>query len=115
MEKELIQSIRKMKEEVENAKAEGGTEGTEGRSGPGGGDSGTACLTELEKKIKEASAKLAEVQKDRKMLKEEVDAEDIAEIVARWTGIPVTRMLESDRAETASSRGPAPPAGDRAG
>ncbi|MBI4535102.1 MAG: AAA family ATPase, partial [Ignavibacteriae bacterium] len=40
---------------------------------------------------------LQDVQKDRKMLKEEVDAEDIAEIVARWTGIPVARMLESDR------------------
>ena len=41
--------------------------------------------------------KLNEVQKSQKMLKEEVDAEDIAEIVAKWTGIPVQRMLESDR------------------
>jgi ATP-dependent Clp protease ATP-binding subunit ClpB len=54
-------------------------------------------LADLEKKIREASGKLAEVQVDTKMLKEEVDAEDIAEIVARWTGIPVSRMLESDR------------------
>jgi ATP-dependent Clp protease ATP-binding subunit ClpB len=47
--------------------------------------------------LKEASLKLNEVQKTQKMLKEEVDAEDIAEIVAKWTGIPVQRMLESDR------------------
>jgi ATP-dependent Clp protease ATP-binding subunit ClpB len=54
-------------------------------------------LTSLDKKIKAATAKLAEAQKDHKMLKEEVDAEDIAEIVSKWTGIPVTRMLESER------------------
>jgi ATP-dependent Clp protease ATP-binding subunit ClpB len=54
-------------------------------------------LTNLDKKIKAATAKLAEAQKDHKMLKEEVDAEDIAEIVSKWTGIPVTRMLESER------------------
>jgi ATP-dependent Clp protease ATP-binding subunit ClpB len=51
----------------------------------------------LENKVKSESSKLAEVQKSRKMLKEEVDAEDIAEIVAKWTGIPVARMLESER------------------
>jgi ATP-dependent Clp protease ATP-binding subunit ClpB len=54
-------------------------------------------LATLEKQLKEASAKLQDVQKSQKMLKEEVDAEDIAEIVARWTGIPVSRMLESER------------------
>src|SRR5512135_3761808 len=56
-------------------------------------------IADLEKKIGSASSKLAEVQKNRKMLKEEVDAEDIAEIVARWTGIPVARMLESERSK----------------
>ncbi|HAL54906.1 MAG TPA: type VI secretion system ATPase TssH, partial [Bacteroidetes bacterium] len=54
-------------------------------------------ISGLEKNVKDASAKLAEVQKDRKMLKEEVDAEDVAEIVAKWTGVPVTRMLEGER------------------
>jgi ATP-dependent Clp protease ATP-binding subunit ClpB len=54
-------------------------------------------IANLEKKTRDASAKLQAFQKDRKMLKEEVDAEDVAEIVARWTGIPVARMLESDR------------------
>jgi ATP-dependent Clp protease ATP-binding subunit ClpB len=56
-------------------------------------------ITGLEKSLKEASGKLAEVQKNKKMLKEEVDAEDIAEIVAKWTGIPVQRMLESERSK----------------
>ena len=51
----------------------------------------------LEKELKEAEARLAELQKGGKFLKEEVDAEDVAEVVARWTGIPVSRMLESER------------------
>ncbi len=51
----------------------------------------------LDKDIAEAEKRLAQIQKKGKYLKEEVDAEDIAEIVAKWTGIPVTKMLESDR------------------
>src|SRR2546428_485531 len=51
----------------------------------------------LEKEISGAEQRLAEIQKKGKYLKEEVDAEDIAEIVAKWTGIPVTKMLESER------------------
>jgi ATP-dependent Clp protease ATP-binding subunit ClpB len=54
-------------------------------------------IPELERKLLEDEARLQEVQKTAKYLKEEVDAEDIAEIVARWTGIPVSRMLESER------------------
>jgi ATP-dependent Clp protease ATP-binding subunit ClpB len=54
-------------------------------------------LPALEREITELEKRLAEVQKRGKYLKEEVDAEDIAEIVAKWTGIPVTRMLESER------------------
>jgi len=49
------------------------------------------------KKLKDANSRLVEVQQNGKMLKEEVDAEDIAEIVAKWTGIPVQRMLETER------------------
>ncbi|HEX9251968.1 MAG TPA: AAA family ATPase, partial [Ignavibacteriaceae bacterium] len=56
-------------------------------------------ITELEKKLKEETQRLAEAQKDKKMLKEEVDAEDIAEIVSKWTGIPVNKMLESERSK----------------
>src|SRR6267143_517815 len=51
----------------------------------------------LEREIAEAEKRLAQIQKKGKHLKEEVDAEDIAEIVAKWTGIPVTKMLESER------------------
>jgi len=51
----------------------------------------------LRKQMEEADARLVRLQKTSRYLKEEVDAEDIAEVVARWTGIPITRMLQSDR------------------
>jgi len=95
-EKELIQSIRRMKEEMEHAKGEADQKEREGDLGRVA-ELRYGVVSELEKKLKTASAKLAEVQRDKKMLKEEVDAEDIAEIVAKWTGVPVTRMLESER------------------
>ncbi|HZD17620.1 MAG TPA: ATP-dependent chaperone ClpB [Actinomycetota bacterium] len=53
-------------------------------------------LVELEKRLEEENARLAEVQADRKMLKEQVDAEDIAEVVSSWTGIPVSRLMEGE-------------------
>ena len=53
-------------------------------------------LVELNKELEQKQQKLADTQKDKKMLKEEVDAEDVAEVVANWTGIPVSRMMESD-------------------
>jgi ATP-dependent Clp protease ATP-binding subunit ClpB len=95
-EKELIQSIRAMKEEVERAKLEAEQKEREGDLARVA-ELRYGIVADLLKKIKEASSKLQKVQKDRKMLKEEVDAEDIAEIVARWTGIPVSRMLEGER------------------
>ncbi|HEV8453439.1 MAG TPA: AAA family ATPase, partial [Gemmatimonadales bacterium] len=54
-------------------------------------------IPQLEKAIADEEVRLAEIQQEAKYLKEEVDAEDIAEIVAKWTGIPVAKMLESDR------------------
>jgi len=54
-------------------------------------------LPALEKEIAAVEKRLGDIQKSSKYLKEEVDAEDIAEIVAKWTGIPVTKMLESER------------------
>jgi len=54
-------------------------------------------IPQLEQSITEEEARLATVQKQAKYLKEEVDADDIADIVAKWTGIPVSKMLESDR------------------
>ncbi|MFZ1061755.1 MAG: AAA family ATPase, partial [Candidatus Rokuibacteriota bacterium] len=53
-------------------------------------------LLELEKRLGAENARLAELQKSGKMLKEEVDEEDIAETVAKWTGIPVSRLLEGE-------------------
>jgi len=53
-------------------------------------------MIELKHALEQANAQLKEVQKKRKMLKEEVDEEDIAEVVAKWTGIPVKRLLESE-------------------
>jgi ATP-dependent Clp protease ATP-binding subunit ClpB len=54
-------------------------------------------IPQLEREIGEHEQRLAKIQSQAKYLKEEVDAEDIAEIVAKWTGIPVSKMLESDR------------------
>ena len=54
-------------------------------------------IPELQKKLDAANARLADLQKDRRLLKEEVDAEDVAEVVSAWTGIPVARMLEGER------------------
>lgn len=97
-EKSLIQSIRTMKEEIENVKHEAEKREREGDLGKVA-ELRYGKLATLEKQLKEKTQRLAEVQRTRKMLKEEVDAEDIAEIVSKWTGIPVTRMLESERAK----------------
>ncbi len=56
-------------------------------------------IANLEKQLLKETKLLAEIQKDQRMLKEEVDAEDIAEIVSKWTGIHVNKMLESERAK----------------
>jgi ATP-dependent Clp protease ATP-binding subunit ClpB len=52
--------------------------------------------SEIERKIAGKTAELADVQKERKMVKEEIDEEDIAEVVSKWTGVPVTRLTESE-------------------
>ena len=96
LEKELIQAIRKMKGEIDGAKTESEQQERKGNLARVA-ELRYGVITNLEKNVKDASAKLGEVQKDQKMLKEEVDAEDIAEIVAKWTGIPVQRMLEGEK------------------
>ncbi len=94
-EKEYISEIRRIKEEVDKLKIEAERAQRQG-------DLSKASeilygrLPELNKKLEEESKKLAEIQKTRKMLKEEVDAEDIAEIVSKWTGIPVSRLMEGE-------------------
>ena len=94
-EKESIQRIRSLKEKIEATKLEE-------QQAQRQGDLNRAAelrygtLTQLQKEMEAANQKLAELQKDQKMLKEEVDAEDVAEVVAKWTGIPVAKMLEGD-------------------
>lgn len=96
LEKELISEIRKMKEELENLKLEADNYERQGDLGKVA-EIRYGKIIEMEKQLEEKSNKLNELQKDKKMLKEEVDAEDIAEIVSKWTGIPVSKMMESER------------------
>jgi ATP-dependent Clp protease ATP-binding subunit ClpB len=98
LEKEKIQKNRSMKSEIENLKLEAERYEREGNFGKVA-EIRYGRIVELEKKLREETQKLAEIQKDKKMLKEEVDAEDIAEIVSKWTGIPVSKMLESERSK----------------
>jgi len=98
LEKDLIKSVRASKEEIENLKTESDKYEREGNLAKVA-EIRYGKLLELQKTIDTKSEELTIVQKDNKMLKEEVDAEDIAEIISKWTGIPVTKMLESERAK----------------
>jgi ATP-dependent Clp protease ATP-binding subunit ClpB len=98
LEKEKIQKIRSMKSEIENAKTLADKYEREGDLGKVA-ELRYGKISGLEKELKIETQELAKIQKDKKMLKEEVDAEDIAEVVAKWTGIPVSRMLESERSK----------------
>jgi ATP-dependent Clp protease ATP-binding subunit ClpB len=95
-EKELIQQIQQSKEELESLRFRAETLEREGEFGKVA-EIRYGTIPEVEQKLAETNERLAEVQLNGAMLKEEVGAEDIAEIVARWTGIPVSRMLESER------------------
>jgi ATP-dependent Clp protease ATP-binding subunit ClpB len=94
-EKGVIQKIRELKEQIEQARISAEKAEREG-------DLGRAAelrygrLAELSKKLEEENRHLQELQAKGKMLKEEVDEEDIAEIVSKWTRIPVTKMLEGE-------------------
>lgn len=96
-EKQLIQTIRQLQEELEQLRF--AAEEAERRT-----DWGKAAeirygqIPAIEKQINERKAQLDELsQKGQRLLREEVTAEDIAAIVSRWTGIPVSRMLQSER------------------
>jgi len=94
LEKGLIKQIRTAKEEIENLKLEAEKLEREGNLAKVA-ELRYGKIPLLEKDMAEKRNSLETIQKDRKMLKEEVDAEDIAEIVSKWTGIPVNKMLES--------------------
>jgi ATP-dependent Clp protease ATP-binding subunit ClpB len=95
-EKDLIQTIRKIKEDQEQLSTEAQQAEREGNLARVAEIRYGKAL-ELEKQLEEANQKLSELQQTSKMLKEEVDDEDVAEVVSRWTGIPVTKMLEGER------------------
>jgi ATP-dependent Clp protease ATP-binding subunit ClpB len=94
-EKNVIRAIRAVKEKIE-------TTNTAMADAERRGDLGKAAeikygvLPGLQKEVNAQNGKLAEMQKQRRMLKEEVDAEDVAEVVSKWTGIPVSKLLEAE-------------------
>ncbi len=95
-EKEYIQNIREIKATLDQHKADIEKSEREGDLNKVA-ELRYGKIPELEKQLKIENNKLIKLQQGRQMLKEEVEEEDIAEIVARWTGIPVSRMLESEK------------------
>jgi ATP-dependent Clp protease ATP-binding subunit ClpB len=95
-EKRAIQKIRGIKEQIEHAGIDAGKAEREGNLGRAA-ELRYGRLPELQKQLEAESADLAVVQLQGKILKEEVDDEDVAEIVSKWTGIPVSRMLEGEK------------------
>jgi ATP-dependent Clp protease ATP-binding subunit ClpB len=97
-EKDVIDGIQKSKDEIEQLKYE--AEQAERNS-----DFGKVAeirygkIKEVEDRLNDFKAQLIEIQSTSKMIKEEVTPEEIAEVISKWTGIPVTKMLESDRAK----------------
>ncbi len=96
LEKDLVEEIQRIKERSEQLKLE--AEQAERAADFGRvAEIRYGLLKESEQQLVQAQEKLGQLQSDSKMLKEEVTAEDVAEVVAKWTGIPVQRMLESER------------------
>ncbi|MFH7319737.1 ATP-dependent chaperone ClpB [Desulfurivibrio sp. D14AmB] len=96
LEKETIQQIRAIKAKIDETRIE------EQQAERQGDLSRVAeirygRIVELEKELAAKNQRLAEIQQDRKMLKEEVDEEDVAAVVAKWTGIPTDRLLEGEK------------------
>jgi ATP-dependent Clp protease ATP-binding subunit ClpB len=95
-EKEVIHNIQKTKETIDRLKFEA-------EQAEKAGDYGKVAeirygkIAEAERRLNELQLKMKEMQGEKSLLKEEVDSEDIAEVVARWTGIPVSKMLQSER------------------
>jgi ATP-dependent Clp protease ATP-binding subunit ClpB len=95
-EKELIQDIRTIKGEQEQLNSEAQLAEREGNLARVA-EIRYGRLIELQKNLQAANQRLSDLQTGSQMLKEEVDDEDVAEVVSRWTGIPVTKMLEGER------------------
>lgn len=95
-EKEVVHGIQKEKENIDKLKFEA-------EQAEKAGDYGKVAeirygqITAAEKRLNGFQQKMKEMQGEKSLLKEEVDSEDIAEVVAKWTGIPVSRMLQTER------------------
>ena len=95
-EKQVVQGIQLRKEAIENLKIEA-------EQAERAGDYGKVAeirygkIKDSEEKLQDLEKQLAQMQIETALIKEEVDSEDIAEVVARWTGIPVSRMIQSER------------------
>lgn len=95
-EKAFVNNLRQEKENIEQLKVEA-------EHAEKAGDYGKVAeirygkITQAEKNLKDLQIKMKEMQGEHSLLKEEVDSEDIAEVVAKWTGIPVSKMLQSER------------------
>ncbi len=94
-EKECIDRIRQLKTEIEAARGEFDRAERDGDL-QRAAELRYGTLVELEKRLEEENARLTELQVDRKMLNEEVTEEDVAEVVSKWTGIPVSRLMEGE-------------------
>lgn len=95
-EKELVNRIQKNKQDIEHLKFEADRAEREGDYGKVA-EIRYGKLQALENEIKSIQEELKHKQGDSAMIKEEVTAEDIADVVSRWTGIPVSKMLQSER------------------
>ncbi len=97
-EKDFVERIQQAKENIENFKLQA-------EQAERAGDYGKVAelrygkIKEAEAQLEESNKALHELQGEGAMIKEEVDSEDIADVVSRWTGIPVSKMLESERAK----------------
>jgi ATP-dependent Clp protease ATP-binding subunit ClpB len=104
LEKDVIQRIREIKTRIDEAHIE------EQRAERLGDLSKVAEIrygrvVDLEKELEAENRKLAEVQQNHQMLKEEVGAEDIAAVVAKWTGVPVDKLLEGEKEKLVQAEG----------
>ncbi|HDR88574.1 MAG TPA: ATP-dependent chaperone ClpB [Bacteroidetes bacterium] len=95
-ERKLVEEIQKIREQVESMRFEAEKAEREGNYGRVA-ELRYGKIKEAEQRIVELNKKLQEKQGDSPLIKEEVSAEDIAEVVSKWTGIPVSRMLRSER------------------
>ena len=95
-EKETISRIGKIKEKLETTRSEAQVAERQGDL-TRAAELKYGTLIELEKDLVDENKKLEALQSEQQMLKEEVESEDIAEVVAKWTGIPVARMMEGEK------------------